>query len=370
MLTRADLDEAVSSGIITQAQATALQELPAKRQAARHLHALSDERFVFMRNFNEFFIALGIVLLAIGMMFAITPFFGLIESAFGQIVGPMTPGFSAEYAVTLIFMTYLLLFVGVMWVLAEYLTRKLKLTLPSIVLALFIIPGTAYNISAIINAGSDERAWTGFPQNMLIPGLAAIVAALLFYLRFRLPFALLLLAGSCVVTFIAAYARLFGDLSQPVTYSLFLFAGLATLAAAQWYDMSDRERLTRRSDCGFWLTLIAAPLIVHPIAGLISSGAEMTAQTSLITIAVVILFTLAALIIDRRALLVSSLAYLGGAMVYAFTRLGGEQNALWITLLLLGASVILLGVGWHRARRAVMSVIPSPLTQYLPVVRS
>lgn len=344
MLTRADLDEAVKSGIITPAQAAALRELPAKRQAARHRHALGDERFVFMKNFNEFFITLGIVLLSIGLWVADSTFFGL---------GGLFP----------------VVFIAIMWALAEFLTRKHKLTLPSIVLALLIVPGIAWYLHAAMNAGSDETGWRGIPQDLLVPALAASLAALLFYLRFRLPFTLLLLAGSLVTAFIAAYARFAGS-SGSVGYGLVLFTGLATLAVAQWYDMSDRERLTRRADCGFWLTLIAAPLIVHPVAGLISSGAEMTARTSLVTIAVVVLFAIAALIIDRRALLVSSLAYLGGAMVYAFTRLGGEQNALWITLLLIGASVILLGVGWHKARRAVMSCVPSTFTQYLPVVRS
>jgi len=366
MLTRADLDEAVKSGIISEQQSLALLSLPVKRHAARHSHALGDERFIFMKNFNEFFIALGVVLLAAGMMFATPMFASLAES----ILGPVVPILGPSNVTGIYFATLTLIFVAVMWALAEYLTRKLKLTLPSIVLALFIVPGLAYYIYDLIGTISFDPAWTGFPQSLLVPGLAASLAALLFYLRFRLPFALLLLAGSCVVTLVAAYARIFGYPSEQATIGLFLFAGLATLAVAQWYDMSDRERITRRSDCGFWLTLIAAPLIVHPIAGLISSGEEMTAQTSLITILVVVLFALAALVIDRRALLVSSLAYLGGAMVYAFTRLGGEQNAVWITLLLIGASVILLGVGWHRARRAVMQFVPLSLAQHLPIVRT
>ena len=52
------------------------------------------------------------------------------------------------------------------------------------------------------------------------------------------------------------------------------------------------------------------------------------------------------------------------------SELGGEQNALWITLLLMGMSVILLGVGWHRARRAVMRFVPYSLARHLPVVRA
>jgi hypothetical protein len=206
--------------------------------------------------------------------------------------------------------------------------------------------------------------------SLLIASLSAAVSALLFYWRFRLPFALLLVAGSCVASFFAIFTWLIGEPTRLLTYTLFLIAGLAVLMVAQWYEMSDRERLTRRSDCAFWLTLIAAPLIVHPIAGLISSGQDTTAQSNILTIAVVVCFALIALIIDRRAFLVSSLAYLGGAMVYALTRLGGGQNALWITLLIMGASVILLGVGWHGARRAVMHLVPDGLAQYLPVVRS
>lgn len=353
MLTRADLDEAVRAGIITEQQSVQLLSLPEQRRQARHLSAQGDERFVFMKNFNEFFIALGVVLLGIGL-------------------------WAAASALSFVGAAFPVIFIAVMWGLAEYLTRKLKLTLPSIVLSIFIIPGLAYYVYRVISIGnytgsdigSGELRWIDSQPDLLLPGLAGIAAALLFYLRFRLPFALLLLAGSGVVTFLGAATWFFGEPSKVTTYGLFLLAGLATLAAAQWYDMSDRERITRRSDCGFWLTLIAAPLIVHPIAGLISSGEDTSIQSNILTIAAVILFALIALIIDRRAFLVSSLAYLGGALVYAFTQLGGEQNAIWITLLLMGVSVILLGVGWHRARRAVMQFVPSPIAQHLPVVRT
>jgi hypothetical protein len=335
MLTRADLDEAVRNGIITKEQAVALHDLPVRRRAARHLHALDDERFVFMKNFNEFFIALGVVLLGIGL-------------------------WAAAFAIPAMGGVFPVLFIAVMWGLAEFLTRKLKLTLPSIVLAVFIVTTLAFVLKDSL---SDSNS-------LLIASLSGALSALLFYWRFRLPFALLLLAGACVASVFAVFTWIIGEPTRLLTQALFLAAGLIVLAAAQWYDMSDRERLTRRSDCAFWLTLIAAPLIVHPIAGLISSGEDTALQSNILTIAVVICFALVALIIDRRAFLVSSLAYLGGAMVYAFTRLGGEQNALWITLLLMGASVILLGVGWHRARRAVMQLVPDDLARYLPVVRS
>ena len=65
MLTRADLDEAVRTGIVTTAQADSLWRIrrgPSRASAMRI--RCGDERFVLMRSFNEFFIALGIVLLA------------------------------------------------------------------------------------------------------------------------------------------------------------------------------------------------------------------------------------------------------------------------------------------------------------------
>lgn len=346
MLTSADLDEAVKAGIITEKQATQVESLLTERRAARHAHALHDERFVFMKNFNEFFIALGVVLLGVGLW---------VAAGASPYVGTAFPVF----------------FVAVMWGLAEYLTLRVRLTLPSIVIATFMV--MTMPLLLLHRAIPAPVILLDIPAHnepLLIATVWAMAVALGFYLRFRLPFALLLIVGGSVATLVALFETLTDDPSQLATYTIFLVAGIAALTAGQWYDMSDRERLTRRSDCAFWLTLIAAPLIVHPVVSLISLGGEMTVGTSILTIAVVAFFALIALIIDRRAFLVSSLAYLGWAMIFAVTRLGGEQNALWITLLLLGASVIVLGVGWQKARRAVMQFVPRSVAGYLPVVKA
>ncbi|MGE3871618.1 MAG: hypothetical protein AB7F74_01555, partial [Parvibaculaceae bacterium] len=198
MLTRADLDEAVTSGIITEQQSLALRELPARRHAARRQHALSDERFVFMRNFNEFFIALGVVLLGVGLLAAASAF----------------PGFTGLFPVV---------FIAVMWGLAEFLTRKLKLTLPSIVLAVFIVTTLAFVLKDSLSDASS----------LLIASLSAILSALLFYWRFRLPFALLLIAGAGVASIFAAVTAVIGEPTPLLTYALFLIAGLVVLMAAQ-----------------------------------------------------------------------------------------------------------------------------------------
>ena len=46
---------------------------------------------------------------------------------------------------------------------------------------------------------------------------------------------------------------------------LVLFLGVGIFLFAMWWDSSDRARLTRRADVAFWLHLLAAPMIVHPI---------------------------------------------------------------------------------------------------------
>ena len=44
-----------------------------------------------------------------------------------------------------------------------------------------------------------------------------------------------------------------------------LLLGVGVFLFAMWWDASDRARLTRRSDVAFWLHLLAAPMIAHPI---------------------------------------------------------------------------------------------------------
>src|SRR3546814_10333745 len=46
---------------------------------------------------------------------------------------------------------------------------------------------------------------------------------------------------------------------------LVLIAGLGVFTLAMWWDRSDRVRQTRRSDVAFWIHLLAAPMIAHPI---------------------------------------------------------------------------------------------------------
>ena len=90
------------------------------------------------------------------------------------------------------------------------------------------------------------------------------------------------------------------------------------------FDLSDRDRLTRRSDCAFWLHLLAAPLIVHSLISLVAPNlAQITNDAAhRDPVAIVAVLAVVAIAIDRRALLVSALIYIGVVIAYV---IGGPR---------------------------------------------
>lgn len=193
-------------------------------------------------------------------------------------------------------------------------------------------------------------------------------------MRFRLPFALLPLAGSLVMAITAATREIAGPAAQPTAL---LVCGLAVFAAAMSFDMSDRERLTRRADCAFWLHLLAAPLVVHSLISMVLPGVgvfsmtTMTAAVALVIVVVATLLALVAVVIDRRALLVSTFSYVGIVIAYAITTAratapSDPSTIFFSTLAVLGILVLGLGVGWQPLRRALMSLLPTAAVDRLP----
>ena len=231
---------------------------------------------------------------------------------------------------------------------------------------------------------SGMKTHNDFP---LYGALAGLGVALLHYGRFRFPFSLLVIAVSGVVVVALCYAMLtstLGVLSQRGSVGHFhwiAFAcGVVVFGAAMWFDTSDPERLTRCADCAFWLHVVAAPLIVHPLAAPLighpvlgtAGGAAVPSTNPLLVFPLILALALIALIVDRRALLVAGLGYLGAAMTYSISRLSGEvAPAILMTLLALGLLIIVLGVGWRDVRGALMRHLPdfpfkTKLPPYLP----
>jgi hypothetical protein len=374
VLQDADLDAAVREGIVTTQQATALRELARRRERERAVELGHEERFRFMRGFNDVFFSIGVLLFIGGLAYFMpTTALGLAGTAV------------------------------VVWALAELLVARLRLVLPGILLACaFVLFVFAASIQVPVESwlGLQVRPhiptsasilqvlqyYPGGPLMLSARALVAAAAAGLFYWRFKLPFALLPLAASLVFAAIGAASFLFPQAAAVADTIVLLLCGLGVFAAAMTFDASDRERLTRRADCAFWLHLLAAPLIVHSVISLASSslaGAlarpigrltpDMNGRMALAVAVIVAILAVVAVLIDRRALLVSGLAYLGAAIAYALPGNGGGVGTdpgvvVAATLVILGVFVLALGVGWVSLRRRLLALLSPAITNRLPPV--
>jgi len=136
-----------------------------------------------------------------------------------------------------------------------------------------------------------------------------------------------------------------------------------------WWDSSDRARLTRRSDVAFWLHLLAAPMIVHPVFTLLGlNDGNATVGEGLVVVALYVALGLTALAIDRRALLVSALAYVLWALADLFKRFGAVELNVALTALVIGSALLLLSAFWHQARRTIVQPLPESLRDRLPIL--
>ncbi len=341
MLKQKDLEAAVAADIISEDQLDALNDFAVSRRTPRGFAVGKDERFKLLGGLNDFFVAIGVVLLGSGVWYGAATF----KTPAGFLVG-----------------------IFLMWGLAEYLTAKLRLTAPSIVIAI-LLPSFAW----LACKGLIHDGFTlGAIDTGILPALAAIAMASLHYIRFRLPFTVAVLATSTFVLLIKIVGFSF-EASQTSRNQAIIFCyGMAVFGLAMWFDQSDTERLTRRADKGFWLHLIAAPMIAHPLISYLSGGTTGNGEAALIVILVAALLASVALMIDRRALVVISLSYLAGAIAYGVTQLSNARDAgtkAMFTLLLLGSIIVALGVGWHRIRHMLMRALPdSKFKSYLPPI--
>ena len=77
---------------------------------------------------------------------------------------------------------------------------------------------------------------------------------------------------------------------------------------------------------------------------------------------------LAALASDRRALLVSALAYVLFAMQQLFSQFGAVELNVALTALVIGSALLMLSAFWAQARAAVVKPLPEGLRERLPIV--
>ncbi len=353
MPTSDDLNAAVAEGIIDAGQADRLASFFSARATADPW-TLAEDRMVesedvrFVRGFHDIFIAVGVALLFAGLTTA------------GKVTGTITGTFALSALIA--------------WGLAEFLARKRRLVLPSIVLCLaFVLCASGMVWGAfgreLFDVVAEDRGLV-----FIAASLTGLGAAVIFLIRFRLPFALGISAACGIALALSVLLFLDRNMVEDHSTVIFLVAGLCVFAAAMAFDLSDPGRKTLRADNAFWLHLLAAPLLVHSILAVVSLGKnsnnELAGATAVI--AVVLALALVALLVDRRATLVVGLGYLGAAIATVIGEISVEASTVAaITLIILGTGVVALGSAWQATRAVLFRILPLPegLVKKLPPVR-
>ncbi len=366
MITAAELQAAVREGVVTPEAADALERFVARGSRAR---PSGEEDLRFIRNFHDVFLAIGIVILGVGIFIAL-----LLNS------GVPTDGLEVDSFADLRGVQYSLAFSGfgaaaVYWLLAEYFARRKRLFLPAITLSLGFVAFVSFGAlpllaPVMVELGTGQALQENFEATREAMGLfwttwalIAAAAATAFLVRFRLPFAWGIVA-LCLTS--AAFGLFFYASPLPDTLAavgpIFTISGVITFLVAVAFDARDPTRQTLYSDNAFWLHLAAAPQILFGILTTVFGyEASPTAdpQRAAVTLAIVAALALIGLLINRRALLVSALSTIGIA-IYVLVSQAKMPLGFTIatTLIVLGGSVVLLGAGWHSARRMLLAGAP------------
>jgi hypothetical protein len=361
MYSQQELDDAVASGVITAEAAAALR---AHIERQRTTSIPDEEQFRLITGFNDIFVSIAAAIL----LFAVGWIGQSIGQASGLVIsdhGELGPSFLAPLAIA-----------ATSWGLALFFTGRRRMALPSILLLLAFVGGvlatSAFALVQII--GPDRFNNDNQVLAATVGGVSAAIAAAAAWLhwrRFHVPITVAAGAAAVAGLFLAIVVAIVQPVDSHSAKNLILgfvlLLGIGMFLFAMWWDSSDRARLTRRSDVAFWLHLLAAPMIAHPIFALLGlTNGRVSTVEGLLVVGLYVLFGLTALAVDRRALLVSALAYVLYALTELFKQFGAVELNIALTALVIGSALLLLSAYWHQARRLIVMRLPSSLQGRLP----
>jgi hypothetical protein len=355
MYSETDIEAAVAAGALSPDAAAALRNYVATQRSAP---AVDEEHFRLITGFNDIFVGIAAAIL----LFAVA----WIGQSFGPQIGGEGPSPFAG-----------LLVAATAWGLAEFFTKKRRMALPSILLLLAFTGGVLMTAFTTIVLAVGEQVFEDSERAvaLVVAASAAIAAGAtwLHWRRFRVPITVAVGAATLVALALALIAYTVGDsneqLMENVLLGSALVLGLGVFLFAMRWDSSDPRRETRRSDVAFWLHLLSAPLIVHPIFSLLGlTNGDVTVGEAMVVLLVYLLLGLAALAVDRRALLVSALAYVLFALISLFDRFGAVELNIALAAFVIGSGLLLLSAFWHSVRRTVVQPLPAGLQSRLPVL--
>lgn len=361
------LSSAADEGIITPAQAEKLvpyllaatpdtgNEKRAASSQVLHADALEAEESEqprFVRGFHDILITIGVIVALVGLWGI-----GSLFAVFPAIV-----------------------------ILAEILIRRQRLALPAVVLTVALAHWTGVFAMLVIDWGPEF--YDGLMIGLVaLPIWATVLAA--FYWRYRVPLALaatlvslaLLAVDIVLLLMTKATGSFYIFFEYPgLSACVFLIGALGLFTAAMSYDIADPTRKSRQSDVAFWLHLAAAPALLYAMLSFIFLrnvtgewwGDATSPGDAAAVLAIVVLFMMIGLIIDRRAFVTSGLLSLGLAIWTILQRGGVDFSDYFsVTVLAVGVVVLLIGIFWQVLRRAIVSVLPVTITSRLhPVYRA
>ena len=330
MYTDKDLDDAITRGIFT---ADSVAEFRHQHALAKPTTAIDEENFRLIGGFNDIFVVIACALLLFSARW--------ISQLFDPVLG-------------------LASFPILAWLLAEYFVRKRNLALPAIALLLAFVSGV-FDLGLQLFANLND--WTFSAAAGL-----TVVATYAHWRRFRVPITIAAGTVAVIGLIVTSLLSAFPDIRQWLLTALFS-CGVLTFLFAMFWDASDRSRTTRHSDVAFWLHLLSAPLIIHPV---FSSLGIFSGDQSLSNMGVVVglyfLMSLISLAVDRRAFMVSSLIYVLYALSNLLKAYGVVGSSFAVTGLFIGSALLLLSAYWHTARAALVIKLPHSIQGVLPEI--
>ncbi|MCC2110965.1 MAG: hypothetical protein KDJ16_02915, partial [Hyphomicrobiales bacterium] len=336
-LTPKQLDEAVERGVISAEQAAEIAAISDDESATSRA---GSERFRFIDNFADVFICVGqfILMSAAGSL-----------STFSPSLGPVT---------------VFVIFAALNWVMLEYFGLRNRKYAPAVVAALLSAYSAA--MAYAIYSGTFGVFLSGAITNDA--GVSGIMAAVLLaaFLRARLPILLLPIAILATISLTITGRDIYPD--TPILM-LTAASGLACLLIAIRLDMADPLRRSRVNDYAFWLFVVGSPMTIHSLFVTILMNGEFDTAIWVVFGSALVAASLG-IVLDRRPLVVSTLAYITIAVTYGTTKASNWNfSVIALVPLVIGLLIILLGVNWHRVRAALLKPFAGhPLLNRLPPV--
>lgn len=376
----ATLEKAVAAGVITAEQRGLLLalETPADIPSTPAESDSDEENLRLIGGGNDLFVTVGTVLLTAGFYFVLTTMLrgqtfwiaGLLAIFAWVVAEIVTRQHRMKLSSTVLALVFMAS-VGVL--LAQFVGDRYQIRMPETMWQLLALRGPVSKAGYILLGGQALAALVYF-WRFKVPILAGIIAIAITLLAF-LQTALFLYDGIAAGTVTPPSLE---DVPQLLRASLYmpLICGIIVFATGVAFDLHDRERRKVWSDCAFWLHVVSAPMLVHPlfimatgqdvVFGHVEPGSGATIMLALLIAG----FVYVALAIDRRSLLVPTLAYFGTLGIYYLVNSAANTTGVppfALILLVVGALIILFGAGWQRIRRLIVgSTLPTSLLDRLP----